>query len=183
MEAPCSCLSARRERARLLRWYGLDRDSRADFRCAQNITEVGFKMHLNDVAASIGLANIGHAARLVARHRDNAEWYTRTLHGAPGISLPPSDAGASWWLYYLLADDRASLIDHLASRGVAASPVHRRNDTHPAFHFPNGPLPGVDHIAEHGVAIPVGWWVSDQDREKVAGAVLEWAHARVLVAV
>lgn len=167
------------ERTRLLRWYGLDRTSSADFRCAQNITEAGFKMHMNDVSASIGLANLPHVARLVARHRENAAWYALALRDAPGIVCPPTDAGSSWWLYYVLADDRASLIEHLASRGIAASPVHRRNDTHPAFRFPNGPLPGVDHFAEHGLAIPVGWWLSDQDREKVAAAVLEWAHSRV----
>jgi dTDP-4-amino-4,6-dideoxygalactose transaminase len=174
--------SAQYERARLLRWYGLDRTSSADFRCAQDIEEIGFKMHMNDVAASIGLANLPHIARLVARQRENAAWYALALQGAPGVVCPPTDAGASWWLFYLSVDDRASLVEHLASRGIAASPVHRRNDTHPAFSFPNGPLPGVDHIAEHGLAIPLGWWLTDQDRERVAAAVLEWAHARVLVA-
>lgn len=165
-----------RERARLLRWYGLDRTSSADFRCSQDIKEAGFKYHMNDIAASIGLANLPHTRRLVARHRDNAAWYAQALQGAPGISLPPPDPDASWWLYTLLVSDRAGFIAHMAGRGIAASPVHRRNDVHPAFHFPNGPLPGVDHFAEHEVAIPVGWWVTDQDREHIASAVLEWAN-------
>lgn len=170
------------KRARLLRWYGLDRTSSADFRCAQDIREPGFKYHMNDIAASIGLANLPHAADVVAKHRENAAWYAQALRDAPGITLPPEDHGASWWLYCLLADGRASLIDHLAKRGIAASPVHRRNDTHPAFRFPNGPLPGVDHFAEREVAIPVGWWLSESDREQVADAVLTWAHSRQLVA-
>ena len=45
------------------------------------------------------------------------------------------------------------------SRDIAASPVHARNDKHSAFHFPSGPLPGVDHFAAREVAIPVGWWL------------------------
>ena len=170
------------ERARLLRWYGLDRTSSADFRCSQNITEVGYKYHMNDIAASIGLANIPHVQELVARHRENAAWYSQALQDVPGLTSPPEDPGSSWWLYCVLVDDRASLIDHLSSRGISASPVHRRNDTHPAFFYPNGPLPGVDHFAEHEVAIPVGWWVSEKDRARVAAAVIEWAHARQLVA-
>jgi dTDP-4-amino-4,6-dideoxygalactose transaminase len=165
------------ERVKKMRWHGLDRTSSADFRCAQDITEVGWKVHMTDDMASVGLANIPHIPRLVARHRENAAWYARALQGAPGVTLPPTDPGASWWLYYLLVDDRASLVAHLASRGIAASPVHRRNDTHPAYHFPNGPLPGVDHIAEHGLAIPVGWWIDDDDRERIAEAILEWAGA------
>jgi dTDP-4-amino-4,6-dideoxygalactose transaminase len=170
------------ERARLLRWYGLDRTSSADFRCSQDIKEAGFKYHMNDIAASIGLANIPHVAELVAKHRENAAWYSQRFQDVPGITSPPDDPASSWWLYCLLADDRASLIEHLASRGIAASPVHRRNDTHPAFFYPNGPLPGVDHFAEHEVAIPCGWWISESDRGRVAAAVIEWAHSRQLVA-
>jgi len=166
------------DRARLLRWYGLDRTSSADFRCAQSITEAGFKYHMNDVAASIGLANLPEMPWVVAEHRNNALWYTRALAGAPGIILPPADPHGSWWLYTLLADDRDALIAHLAERGVAASPVHRRNDDHPAFHFPSGSLPGVDSFASRECAIPVGWWLSERDREHVAAAVWEFASAQ-----
>lgn len=165
------------DRARLLRWYGLDRTSSADFRCAQNITEAGFKYHMNDIAASVGLANLPHSGRIVARHRENAAWYSQVLQDAPGLVSPAPSPGASWWLYTLLVEDRASLIAHLAERGIASSPVHARNDKHDAFHYPDGPLPGVDYFAEHELAIPVGWWVTDEDRERVAGAVIEWAHA------
>lgn len=170
------------ERGRLLRWYGLDRTSSADFRCSQDIREAGFKYHMNDIAASIGLANLPHARGIVARHRANAAWYAQALQDAPGVQLPPEDPTSSWWLFTILCDDRVSLIAHLAERGVASSPVHRRNDVHPAFWYPNGPLPGVDAFAEREVAIPVGWWLSDQDREHVAASVLEWAHSRLLVA-
>jgi dTDP-4-amino-4,6-dideoxygalactose transaminase len=170
------------ERAKLLRWYGLDRTSSADFRCAQDIREAGFKYHMNDISASIGLANLPHMQDVVAKQRKNAAWYSQALRDAPGVALPPADTGASWWLYCLLVEDRASLIEHLRQRGIAASPVHRRNDTHPAFWYPNGPLPGVDHFAERECAIPVGWWLSDKDRVHVAASVLEWARARQLVA-
>jgi len=161
------------ERARLLRWYGLDRTSSADFRCSQNITEVGYKYHMNDIAASIGLANIPHVQELVARHRENAAWYSQALQDVPGLTSPPEDPGSSWWLYSLLCEEPDILIRGLAERGVMASKVHRRNDEHPAFFYPNGPLPGVDHFSSRQVSIPVGWWLSDSDREQVASAVWE----------
>lgn len=164
------------KRGRLLRWYGLDRTSSADFRCAQDITEAGFKYHMNDIAAAIGLANIPHAAWIVDQHRKNAAWYFEALQGVPGVTPPTPSPDASWWLFTLLADDRDGLIAHLASRGVAASPVHRRNDVHPAFYFPNGPLPGVDHFSAHEVAIPVGWWLTERDRLEVVLAIKEWAR-------
>ena len=47
------------ERSKLLRWYGIDRnENRKDFRCEADISEIGFKFHMNDVNASIGLANL-----------------------------------------------------------------------------------------------------------------------------
>lgn len=169
------------ERARLLRWYGLDRRSSTDFRCSQDITEIGFKIHMNDIAASIGLANIPHAEWIVEQHRANAAFYARAFQGAPGITAPPPDPAASWWLYTLLASDRAGLARHLSSVGVASSPVHRRNDEHSAFRAWRGnPLPGVDSFSEHELAIPVGWWVSEDDRAYVIDSVLEWAHSTAL---
>lgn len=165
-------------RARLLRWHGLDRNSSADFRCAQTIAEPGHKWHMNDINAAIGLANIGQAEWIVARHRANAAFYDRALAGAPGVLLPPADPESAYWCYFLLVEDREDFMAHMKDRGVATSPVHARNDTHPAYHFPNGPLPGVDHYAARNVAIPVGWFISEQERHHVAGAVLEWAYAR-----
>jgi dTDP-4-amino-4,6-dideoxygalactose transaminase len=161
------------ERARLLRWYGLDRRSSADFRCEQNIQEAGYKYHMNDIAAAIGLANIGGVGQLIARHKENAAYYDQQLESYE-VSRGPLDPASACWLYTLLETDRAGFIAHMADRGIACSPVHARNDQHTAFHFPNGPLPGVDHFASRNVAIPVGWWLSSEDRQKVVEAVRAW---------
>lgn len=161
------------ERAKLLRWYGLDRESSADFRCAQNITEAGYKYHMNDVNATIGLSNLPHAEWVVSRHRENARWYSENLRG--DVLLPPADDKGSWWLYTLRVPDQADFIAHMADRGVMAGQVHARNDTHKAFDYYNGPLPGVDEFSGHQVAIPVGWWLSDADRERVAEAVASFS--------
>jgi dTDP-4-amino-4,6-dideoxygalactose transaminase len=59
------------ERARLLRWFGLDRRSSSDFRAAQNIKEVGYKYHMNDINAAIALENLNHlsnAGTIIARY-------------------------------------------------------------------------------------------------------------------
>ena len=163
------------ERARLLRWYGLDRRSKADFRCAQNIAEVGYKYHMNDIAASIGLANIGHMPRIVNHHRQHAAIYDTLLRGIPGVARPRWSDSSSWWLYTLLVEDRAAFIAYMAECGIAASPVHARNDRHTGFYYPNGRLPGVDYFASRNCAIPVGWWVARADIERIiAPAVQSW---------
>lgn len=169
-------------RARKLRWHSLDRESSADFRCAQTIEEPGHLWHMSDIEAAIGLANLPHAEWVVARHRANAAFYDRALRGAPGISTPPVDEGSSYWCYFLQVEARDSFQKHMAAKGIATSPVHAPNHLHPAYHFPNGPLPGVDHYAARCCAIPTGWWVDDRAREKVASAVLEFAYGERWVA-
>ena len=167
------------ERARLLRWYGLDRRSAADFRCAQDITDAGFKYHMNDINAAIGLANMPVAAYGVDAARACAVALTEALAGIPGVTLPPPDAGSSWWLYTILVDNPPALQAALAAEGIASSPVHRRNDYHTAFARATGAyryiLPGVNRFAARELAIPCGHWVSDYDIIRIADAIKQWA--------
>jgi perosamine synthetase len=171
------------ERARLLRWYGLDRRSKADFRCEQDITEVGFKYHMNDLAAAIGLANLPHLGEIVHKHRGHARFYDKVLGDLPSlterITLPPPDPGSSYWLYTLLVDDRDSFQEWMLDAGVATSQVHRRNDHHTAFRVFERPAihewPGLDAFSARQVSIPVGWWLSADDLGRISEAVRGWA--------
>jgi len=168
------------QRAKLLRWYGLDRESGADFRCAQNIQEIGYKYQSNDIAAAIGLANLPGMAAAVERGRANAEYYCRWLKDLPGIDVPPYDPACAYWLMTLCVDDRDDFSAYMTERGIATSQVHARNDKHDAFKAvsTSGPLPGVDAFDARQVSIPNGWWVSDAQREYIASAVSKWAMER-----
>lgn len=166
------------DRARLLRWFGLDRRGAKDFRCAQEITEAGWKFHMNDIAASIGLANLPGAIEAVSRHRAHAAIYNggidRADHGR--LVRPPWDPGSSWWLYTLLVDDRESFQTWMKDHGIHTSQVHRRNDEHPAFpsSAPDS-LPGLDAFSARQVSVPCGWWLSDDDLDRVMNAINGWA--------
>lgn len=163
-------------RARLLRWYGFDRTKGDSFRCSQDISEAGYKYHMNDLSAAVGLGNLPWAEWVVGEHRKNAAHYHDALSGLRRVAPPPPDDGCSWWIYCVLAEDQKGLIRHLASRGIAASPVHSRNDRFSAFDFPRGPLPGVDRFCSTEVAIPVGWWLTRNDLDLVVEAVREWGE-------
>lgn len=172
------------ERARLLRWFGLDRRSSADFRCAQDITEAGFKYHMNDVTAAIALANLPAARMAVRTQRARAERYCRVFRSLDAaIDVPSYYETCDYWLFTILVDDRDGFEAHLRARGVATSQVHARNDGHTAFRLANGratarvDLPGLDAFAARQVSIPVGWWMTEQDEATVIDAVVTWAQA------
>lgn len=183
---------ANTEQAKLLRWYGLDRTTGDSFRCSQDIQSPGFKFHMNDVNAAIGLANIADLHGVVEKHRENAKFYDAAFEdidavGGSGkypspLMTPESNDGSSWWLYTLLVHDRDAFIAFMAEREIGCSQVHRRNDAHPGFirrTYGHTPLPGVDTFAEYEVAIPVGWWLTAEDRNRVVGAVRDWHYRRL----
>lgn len=160
-------------RARRLRWLGLDRDGGERFRDDMDVAEYGFKFHMNDVAAAIGLANLEIVAGNVARHQENAAHYDRALAGVPGVELirRAPDRTSSCWLYTLKVDGRAGFIRRLAEAGIAASQVQRRNDHHTCVASCREPLPGLDRVAGRIVAIPVGWWVGEAERAHVVDTI------------
>lgn len=172
------------ERARLLRWFGLDRTQSAMFRCSQRVMEVGFKYQPNDVLCSIGLANIPIGRASVERARENAKYYSDCLDPFiymedTRVSLPPYETGCSYWLFTILVKNRDAFIKHMADLGVTCSPVHARNDLMPAFlkHYSSCDGSGLRYFSEQEVCIPVGWWVSNEDRVKIVKGIESWASA------
>ncbi len=169
---------ADRERARLLRWYGIDREARepSDLRCELDIAEAGYKFHMNNVAAAVGRENLKHLSSIVARHRDNARFYDAAFRGTPIAVAPENPRGTSAaWLYTIHAQNRDELMRKLTEAGIGASKVHARNDLHSAFAPFARPLPNATSFERTHLCIPVGWWVTPADRERVAEAVIRWA--------
>ena len=166
-------------RGKRLRWYGLDRD-RED-RIGQDAAEYGHKWHMNDVAATIGLAQLPYLDDVVAAHRDNADFYDWALDGRLGTKRLDGKGHGAWWLYtVLLADaaERAEFTRWMAGKGVETSRVHARNDTHTCFRQARTELPGVDEFASRMCCVPVHSGLRLRDREQVAQAMVAFCENR-----
>lgn len=161
------------QRARLLRWHGLDRRSSADFRCAQDIAEAGYRYHLTDDLAAVGLANLEMVGAVVAQHRSNAAWLHQALRDVPGVLPPPPDPGSAWWFFDLrIEGDRDQFSRDLAELGVVSSPVHASNVKHSAFKRQSrGETPNCDWYDAHHLAVPCGWFLTESDLDQIASAV------------
>jgi dTDP-glucose 4,6-dehydratase len=170
-------------RARLLRWFGIDRERRSgggDLRMEPDIAEFGFKFHMNDVNATIGLANLRHMPRIIDACRTNAAYYDTHLKGCRGVVLmPPPKPGTApaYWLYTLRLTDgrRGAFMEHMASKGITVSAVHQRNDVHSCVARFSSLLPKLNTLAEEIVCLPVGWWLGEAECERVVSAVREFS--------
>ena len=162
------------ERAKLLRWYGLDRTKNDAMRCRQDITEAGFKFHMNDINATIGLENIKYTSDLIEKTRDNATYYDRKLSPL-GISLIEREYSfSSYWLYTIHIKQPLEFESYMKKHGVMVSQTHNRNDEFTIFEKYKTRLPNLDNWFSTMCCIPVGWWVTETDRKYIAGLVESW---------
>jgi dTDP-4-amino-4,6-dideoxygalactose transaminase len=159
---------------KLARWYGLDREvTNQDFRCNQMLDLPGMKMNQVDPNAAVGLENLKDAYKIIGAHQDNAAYYHKALAGVPGISTldTPSDRTSAWWIYTIYAERRDDLMRCLAEHGIKSSRVHERNDIYPAVREFRSILPELDWVAQRYLAIPVGIWVTPEDREFIVDTI------------
>ncbi|HEX8954845.1 MAG TPA: DegT/DnrJ/EryC1/StrS family aminotransferase [Burkholderiaceae bacterium] len=157
-------------RGRRFRWFGIDR---AAPRTEVDVAEVGYKYHMNNVNAAIGLVQLDYREEVIARHRGNGRYFDAALAGIPGLRLCRWSAKAepSYWFYTVLAENRDGLMRHLAARGIASSPAHKRNDLHSVFAASRAELPGLDAFYRDMLHIPCGWWIGPAEREYIADAL------------
>jgi len=163
------------ERAKLLRWYGIDRnENRKDFRCEENIEEIGFKFHMNDVSASIGIGNFHKVTNeLLNIHDSNGKYFTKHLQGIKDLELLEysSENYVPFWIYTIKVKNRENFMKHMEKHNIITSRVHERNDIHTSVKKFMEPLPKLDSFIDEMVCIPVGWWVDEEKREYIVKTI------------
>jgi dTDP-4-amino-4,6-dideoxygalactose transaminase len=161
-------------RAKLIRWYGINRDTnKKDFRCEADIPEWGFKFHMNDVNASIGIENLKEVDKIIAVHKINARYYDNNLKGVDGVTLLDRDPrmDSAFWIYSMLVERKQDFMDYMKSCGIIVSQVHERNDIHSCVREFKTLLPGLDKITPRLISIPVGWWVTPEQVEYIVDCI------------
>ncbi|WP_330321281.1 DegT/DnrJ/EryC1/StrS family aminotransferase [Streptomyces clavifer] len=160
------------ERARLLRWYGIDRNSGPN-PYQNDITEYGFKANMNDINAAIGLANLDIIDTNLAKHRENAAYYDSELANTPDLELTERapDRNPSFMYYTVKVKNRTAFTQHLKSNGIATSEVHKRNDHYTTTHPYSTHLPNLDTLTHQHISIPVGWWLTPTDLTHISRTI------------
>ncbi len=162
------------KRAKLLRWYGIDRDdNRKDFRCENDISEWGFKFHMNDVSATIGLCNFKHIETILEKHKQNALYYNKELNGVKGVEVLHNENECSYWIYTIKVNNQKRFMEVMEKKGIMVSRIHERNDKHSCIKQYKRKLPNLDKLVNQMICIPVGWWLSKEDRKYITNTIKE----------
>ncbi|MBT0573048.1 DegT/DnrJ/EryC1/StrS family aminotransferase [Riemerella anatipestifer] len=162
------------KKAKKIRWFGLDKGIP---RLKNDITFQGYKYHMNNVNACVGLVQLRNIESIVEKYVRNGEYLDTYLKDIQDIELLEyyPNSKPSYWLYTIkVKRDREALIKKLAENGIMASELHKRSDLHTYLNdFPNTKLSNLDIFYTEMLHLPCGWWVTEEDCEKMVRIIKE----------
>jgi perosamine synthetase len=165
-----SCLNdSKTSDAFTARWFGIDRANSLPSVLGErkyDIKNMGYKYHLNDYAAALGLANLVGFHERLKRRSNFASTYKMELSKVPGIKLFTynSDRKSAYWLFGFHVEKRGNFIKHLKDKGVTASVIHQRIDRNSIFGGIRKDLENQAKFDETQIHIPIH---DDLNEEKV----------------
>lgn len=165
------------ERARRLRRYGVNsgtfRDAHGEIDPASDIPEIGWAASLSQLHAAVGLATSATAPARLMRVRRIADRLHEAAAGATSFCSVRPLAGAvpAYWAFLLLAQDRDVLRQHLLDAGIRTTQLHQRNDVYSGFRAVRRELPGTGRLMEQVLALPCGWWVGEDELDRMTDAL------------
>lgn len=153
---------------------------------AEEYTEVGYNFRMTDLQAAVGLVQLGRLSRIVARRREFADRYRRSIADVAGLrAIEDPDYGTgnvqSFWVEvedeYPL--DREGLLEALADAGISARRGIMAAHRQPPYRTltPAGGLPVTERLTDHTLILPLYHSFSEADQDRVI-AVLRGAGGR-----
>jgi pyridoxal phosphate-dependent aminotransferase EpsN len=141
----------------------------------------GFNYRMSNVLAAIGRGQLRVLGERVAARRRNCRLYGEALAGQPGLELMP-EAGygpSSRWLTVIQIDPRefgASAEDarrNLERHNIESRPVWKPMHEQPLFaHARRIGGAVAERLFRHGLCLPSGSALSDEERERVVETLL-----------
>ncbi len=158
------------------RWFGIDRANSPVNELGErdyDLTDVGYKYHLSDYAAALGLANLDGFSDRMARRRTLVQQYNDGLHGVAGITPfeRKADRESAHWLYGFHVENRLGFIRTMRSKGIAASVVHDGIDHNTLFGGKRPELTSQRRFDETQIHIPLHDDLSAEQVDYIVAAI------------
>lgn len=182
--------------ARRLRWMGIDKDTwdrtedaeekartgvrrYAGYHWYYEVAELGFKCHMNDITAAIGLAQLAKLDAANERRRAIRSRYDLAFAGLPGLRTPAPQPFPSASHNYVVRLDRRDdlnvfLRDRRIASGVHYLPVHLQPYYRDRY---SADVPVTEEVWKRLLTLPMYPDLSEGDLLRVVDAVREFFGA------
>ena len=159
-----------------LRWFDIDRENSNPSILGEreyDAVDVGYKAHMNDLSASIGLGNLKKIDSKLFYIQEIANRYRKGLNDVPGLQLMlyESDRQSSYWLFPVLVENRLDFINKLQSKGIPTSVVHLGIDKNRVFGSKDESLIGQRFFDEHQIHIPIHDNLTFEDVDQIISTI------------
>ena len=173
-------------RARTMSLHGLSHEAWSRYSgggWAYDIEAPGFKYNMTDIAAAIGLVQLGRAATMREKRAKIAEAYSRAFETLQELQCPKEPKGviSSWHLYPLrlklknIGIARNQFIEAMNALGVSTSvhfvPLHLHSYYADTYGFKPGDYPRAEEQASREISLPIYSAMTTDDVGRVIGAV------------
>ena len=159
------------EKAKRIRWFGIDREAKLNGTWANDITEVGYKYQMTDIGAAMGLAGMDALPHQMRHRKLLRAAYAVGLEGVDGIKWMDFDMESACWLGTVLADRRDDLKRKLADAGIESDQVHYRNDRYSIFKDFRGEFPNMDAVDGRYLVLPMHMGMTVEDVGRICNVV------------
>ena len=141
---------------------------------------VGYNYRLTNIQAAMGCAQLEQLDSFIAKKRQIAEQYARTLGAFPGITLP-AEAGSAWstfWLYTVLVDEARygcssrALLGELERAHIQTRPLWQPMHLSPVFAGCQATDCSVsERLSEQALSLPSSVGLTAEEQERVCSVI------------
>jgi dTDP-4-amino-4,6-dideoxygalactose transaminase len=160
------------------RILGIDNDTWSRYHNERNwfyqVVEPGFRYHLSNINAAIGLAQLDRYDAFRSRKRTIVGRYDRAFAGITGLGLVRHDLDEMFPFFYVVRvrdRRRDGLMRHLKQSGIASGVHYIPNHIQPLFAEFASSLPVTEQIFEEILTLPLYVEMTDDDIGRVVDAV------------
>lgn len=174
------------QKIRNLRWVGIDKNtwereelvekkSYRQYGWFYDVTQLGYKYHMNDIAAAIGLVQLKKLEKANKKRRKLASRYTKHLKDIAWLETPSykDDIVSAQHNYVIKTDFRDGLNLYLKSKGISTG-VHYMPIHHFTFYKQNhltANVPTTEKVWKKLLTLPLYPTLSIKDQNRVIIAV------------
>jgi perosamine synthetase len=164
------------DKANRIRWFGIDRKSKQAGIWENDITEIGYKYQMTDIAAAMGIASLSEFDEHSKLRKKLFSIYEEELEGCKRLKVVGGgfkDREHAAWLFTIIVEDRFTLQKKLRDNGIESNQVHFRNDRYSVFkEFTDGKIfPNMDKIEENYLVLPLHTKMNEADIRRVCKVI------------
>lgn len=162
------------EKAKRIRWFGIDRSAKQMGHWENDIYEVGYKYQMNDISAAIGIAALSEFDETLKYRQLLFSEYERqfaTIDGIKLIGTGLTDRTHAAWLCTVIVERRTDLMKKLRNHKIESSQVHYRNDRYSIMGGRRSDLPNMDAVEDKYLVLPLHHKMNIKDIEYISEVI------------